>query len=235
MRKIMTIAAILLAFSFSFAEDGFSLYVNKDYQGAYNAFYKQFTENSNEPLYAYNLGVASEALGKKGEAFYFYLQALQNAPDFAEAKNNLDILSKELSVTIPKSLTEPLFAVDTILVIFFVSFYLFAILLSFLCFKKDWRIKLALLPIFLVMCVSASFYCVNYNENMKDNWAVAVKNDALRSGPDSSLTEIGQTKEGEIVTVVSSSGSWYKVKSFQDNVEGWIELGSIRAIRRGYL
>ena len=234
MKKIIFFCLLVFS-SLLFAEDGFSLYIKKDYTGAYNAFYSKFAENSNDPLYSYNLGVTSEALGRKGEALYFYLQALQNAPDFAEAKNNLDIVVSDLGIAVPKMLTTPVFAADGLLILFFVSLYAFAVLIVLICFKSDWRLKIMLLPVFLVMCVSATLYYMNYNENLKENWAVAVKGEILRSGPDSSLKEIGKIKEGEIVNVVSSSGQWYKIKGFQDNVEGWVELSSIRAVKRGTL
>ncbi len=234
MKKIFLTLLILIS-SALFAEDGFSLYIKKDYQGAYKAFYSKFAENSDDPLYSYNLGVTSEALGRKGEALYFYLQALQNAPDFAEAKNNLGIVVSELGIAVPTALTTPVFAADWLLILFFVSLYAFALLIVLICFKSDWRLKIMLLPVFLIMCVSATLYYMNYNENLKENWAVAIKSEVLRSGPDSSLSEIGKLKEGEIINVVSSSGSWYKVKGFQDNVEGWVELGSIRAVKRGTL
>jgi len=235
MMKKIFLTLIILISSALFAEDGFSLYIKKDYAGAYNAFYSKFAENSDDPLYSYNLGVTSEALGRKGEALYFYLQALQNAPDFAEAKNNLGIVVSELGIAVPTALTTPVFAADWLLILFFVSLYAFALLIVLICFKSDWRLKIMLLPVFLIMCVSASLYYMNYNENLKENWAVAIKGEVLRSGPDSSLSEIGKLKEGEIINVVSSSGSWYKVKGFQDNVEGWVELGSIRAVKRGTL
>ena len=234
MKKIFLTLVILIS-SALFAEDGFSLYIKKDYAGAYNAFYSKFAGNSDDPLYSYNLGVTSEALGRKGEALYFYLQALQNAPDFAEAKNNLGIVVSELGIAVPTALTTPVFAADWLLILFFVSLYAFAQLIVLICFKSDWRLKIMLLPVFLIMCVSATLYYMNYNENLKENWAVAIKGEVLRSGPDSSLSEIGKLKEGEIINVVSSSGSWYKVKGFQDNVEGWVELGSIRAVKRGTL
>lgn len=234
MKKIFLTLVILIS-SALFAEDGFSLYIKKDYLGAYKAFYSKFAENSDDPLYSYNLGVTSEALGRKGEALYFYLQALQNAPDFAEAKNNLGIVVSELGIAVPTALTTPVFAADWLLILFFVSLYAFALLIVLICFKSDWRLKIMLLPVFLIMCVSATLYYMNYNENLKENWAVAIKGEVLRSGPDSSLSEIGKLKEGEIINVVSSSGSWYKVKGFQDNVEGWVELGSIRAVKRGTL
>ena len=235
MKKIIFLLCLSAFSSLLFAEDGFSLYIKKDYTGAYNAFYSKFAENSNDPLYSYNLGVTSEALGRKGEALYFYLQSLQNAPDFPEAKNNFDIVVHDLGIAVPKTLTTPVFAADGLLILFFVSLYAFALLIVLICFKSDWRLKIMLLPVFLIMCVSASLYYMNYNENLKENWAVAIKGEVLRSGPDSSLSEIGRLKEGEIINVVSSSGQWYKVKGFQDNVEGWVELSSIRAVKRGTL
>ena len=79
MTKRIFLTLILLVSAALFADDGFSLYIKKDYAGAYNAFYSKFTENNGDPLYSYNLGVTSEALGRKGEALYFYLQSLQNA------------------------------------------------------------------------------------------------------------------------------------------------------------
>ena len=60
MKKIILIFALLFSVSLS-ADDGFSLYIKKDYTGAYNAFYAKFAENNNDPLYSYNLGVTSEA------------------------------------------------------------------------------------------------------------------------------------------------------------------------------
>ncbi len=236
MRKSALFLFLFVLFSsLGAAEDGFSLYLNKNYKEAYIAFNEQFISSSGDPLYAYNLGVTATAMGQKGSAVYFYIQALQRAPELPEAKNNLKILAGEMNITIPQVLLEPVHSVDYLLIIFLISIYLFSILVSVLCFRNDWRIKTALLPVFLVMTVSAAMYFINYEEENRINWAVAVSGDSLRSGPDSSLTEIGKIREGEIINVVSSSGSWYKVKSFQDNVEGWIELKSIRAVMRGHI
>jgi len=236
MKKLMFLIIFIAAFLNIYAtEDGFSLYLKKDYKGAYSSFKKEFVESKGDPLYSYNLGVTSNAMGKKGTAVYFYVQALQRSPEFSEAKNNLEILSKELNVTIPKALTEPIHAVDYILIIFLVSTYIFSILLSVLCFYPDWRIKTALLPVFLIMAVSAVMYFMKYEEESRVSWGVVVTAEQLKSGPDESLSDIGKLKEGEIINIVSSSGSWYKVKSFQDNVEGWVKLGSVRAVMRGHI
>ncbi|MGI6393427.1 MAG: tetratricopeptide repeat protein [bacterium] len=236
MRKSVVAAFLILFFTFLGADDdGFVLYLNKDYKGAYNKFSEQFINSGGEPLYAYNLGVTADALEERGEAVYFYIQALQMAPQFSEAKNNLQILAKEMNIALPQVLVEPDYPVDYLMILFFVSIYLFAALLSLSCFKNDWRIKTALLPVFLIMAVSAFMSYMKYEEENKVNWAVVVKDDSLKSGPDASLSEIGRVKEGEIINIVSSSGSWYKVKSFQDNLEGWIELKQIRAVARGHL
>lgn len=236
MKKVIVSILFILAFLDLYAgDDGFSLYLEKDYKGAYESFNQKFIDTDGEPLYSYNLGVTSSKLGKRGNAVYFYIQALQRAPKLAEAKNNLDILAKELGITIPNVLTEPAHAVDHILIIFFISIYFFSILVSILSFYPDWKIKTALVPVFLIMTVSAAMYFMKYEEENKLSWAVAVSNDSLKSGPDESLTEIGKLKEGEIINIVSSSGSWYKVKSFQDNVEGWVKLNSIRAVMRGHI
>lgn len=233
-KLILSLIVFLLPAALS-ADDAFTHYVNKDYQKAYDSLYSLFSSDSDDPLYSYNLGVVSSKLGKKGESLYFYLQSLQNSPDFSEARNNLEIVSKDLGVTVPKKLLEPLYAVDITLILFFISLYAFAVLLSILCFKNDWRIKITLLPVFLFTCVTASLYYFNYTEQAKETWAVVVAAEPLRSGPDSSLNEIGSVKEGEVINILYSSGSWYKVKSFQDNVEGWIDLKTIRALKRGHI
>jgi len=235
MKKMILSLFVFFLFSTLFADDAFTFYLNKDYQKSYDSLYSLFSEESDNPLYSYNLGVVSSKLGKRGESLYFYLQSLQNSPDFGEARNNLEIVAGDLGVTVPKKLLEPLYAVDITLILFFISLYVFAALLSILCFKNDWRIKITLLPVFLFTCVTASLYYFNYTERTRETWAVVVAAEPLRSGPDSSLSEIGAVKEGEVINILYSSGSWYKVKSFQDNVEGWIDLKAIRALKRGHI
>jgi tetratricopeptide (TPR) repeat protein len=236
MKKFIFIALFFL-FNLSVyaVEDGFDLYVQKKYEAAFDVFNRNFVSTDGDPLYAYNLGVTSNALNKKGEALYFYLQALQMAPGFSEAHNNLDIVAKELNVVIPEKLLEPVYAVDYILIVFLVSLYAFSILLSILFFRNDWRIKTALLPVFLIMSVCAILYFIKYQEENSNIWAVVIEGSSMKSGPDDSLKEISKVKEGEIINIVTSSGSWYKVKSFQDNIEGWVKIDNIREIMRGHI
>lgn len=233
MRKLITLLIIFSTLSV-FASAGFDSYVDKDYENAQKKFEKEFINSKMDPLVSYNLGVTNEALNKPGEAVFYYIQALQRAPQLAEAKSNLDILVKDRGITIPEKLLEPYDAVNAVLIIFFITLYLFAGLIIFYTFVPDWKIKMILLPVFLVMIVSAAFYFSEYSRQSEQNWAVVIDDDALRSGPDGSLKEIGTLKEGEIINVVSSSGSWYKIKSFQDNVEGWVKFEKIKAVARGY-
>lgn len=226
---------ILLFFSFpALSASGFDSYVEKDYEKAKEQFTKEFSLSGMDPLVSYNLGVTSEALNEPGEAVYYYIQALQKAPDLAEARSNLDLILEERGISVPEKLLQPYNAVNAVLIIFFVTLYLFAGLIVLYTFVPDWKIKMILLPVFLVMIVSAAFYFSDYSRQSEQNWAVVVRKDVLRSGPDGSLKEIGTLKEGEIINVVSSSGSWYKVKSFQDNVEGWLKFEKIKAVARGY-
>ena len=233
MKKLIFLLLSFVTFSLIAENSGFNSYLEKDYKKAKELFTKDFKEDMG-PLVSYNLGVTSEALNKPGEAVYYYIQALQRAPELEEAKSNLDLLVKEKGITVPKKLLEPYNAVNAVLIVFFITLYLFAGLIVLYTFVPDWKIKMALLPLFLVMTVSAAFYFIEYNRQSEQNWAVVVSDDALRSGPDESLKEIGSLKEGEIINVVSSSGSWYKVKSFQDNVEGWVKFEKIKAVARGY-
>ena len=235
MKRIMVLSALFFVFFNVFAEaDGFSLYIKKDYKGAYKAFNEQFVRSDADPLYSYNLGVTANALGLEGEAVYFYLQALQRAPELSEARNNMMVITSKNNITVPATLMEPERSVDFVLITFFISIYIFSILVSMMFFSPDWKIKTAMLPVFLVMAVTAVMFFTNHDAQSSENWGVVVKSAELKSGPDDSLTGIGSVKEGEIVNIVFSSGSWNKVKSFQDNVEGWVDLSKIRAIMRGY-
>lgn len=235
MKRITVIVTVLMIFSgLLCADDGFSLYVKKDYRGAYKEFNDRFVSSDHDPLYSYNLGVTANAMGLTGEAVYFYVQTLQRAPELTEARNNLAAIASKNGLTIPVTLMEPARSVDIVLVIFFISIYIFAVLVSMMFFSPDWRIKTAMLPVFLVMAVTAVLFFTHNDAQSRENWGVVIKSGELKSGPDESLTGIGSIKEGEIVNIVISSGSWYKVKSFQDNVEGWVDLSRIRAIMRGY-
>lgn len=233
-RTVITILFLVLFQGMLCAGDGFSLYLKKDYHGAYKEFNEKFISSDHDPLYSYNLGVTANAMGLTGEAVYFYIQTLQRAPELTEAKNNLAVIASKNGLAVPLTLMEPSKSVDIVLVIFFISIYIFAILVSMMFFSPDWKIKTAMLPVFLIMVVTAVLFFTHNNNESREVWGVVVKSGELKSGPDELLAGIGNVKEGEIVNIVISSGSWYKVKSFQDNVEGWVDLSRIRAVMRGY-
>ena len=233
MRSLMFIFFLLCPVLIFGAGKGFDLYVQGEYEQAWNHYTEKFENNDFDPLAAYNLGVISERFKKPGLAVYFYIQTLQRAPGFSEASNNLSVLSREINIEIPEVLLKPEDSVDTTLIVFFISLYAFAILFSILCFKPDWRIKIALLPVFLVMTVSSVLYFFKYSESVNEIWAVSVEDSSLHSGPDEALTEVAKVRAGEILKIESTSGNWYKVKGFNDNVEGWAEMSNIRRIVRG--
>jgi tetratricopeptide (TPR) repeat protein len=234
MKRIIVTILIFFAFLFISAGDkGFDYYINGEYENAWNHYLELFEQNDADPLASYNLAVISERFNKPGLAVYYYIQALQRAPGFSEAENNLSALSKEINITVPETLKGPAESIDLTLIVFFISLYLFAILFCVICFKPDWRIKIALIPVFLILLISASLYFIKYREAVNESWAVSVENATLHSGPDGSLTEVARLAEGEILVVETVSGEWMKVKGFNDNVEGWTEMRNIRRIIRG--
>jgi len=224
---------IIFFFNLLGEDDGFDYYVNGEFEKAWNYYLEIFEDNGADPLAAYNLAVISERFNKPGLAVYYYIQALQRVPDFSEAKNNLTLISKETGVIIPEVLLGPDNSIDITLIVFFISLYLFAFLFARLCFKPDWKIKTALFPVFLILIVTAVLYFFKYSESVNEKWAVSVENFSLHSGPDDSLTEVGKVREGEVLMVENISGQWYKVKGFNDNVEGWAKISNIRRIIRG--
>ena len=99
MKRLVFIITIFFTF-ISVAEntEGFNSYVKKNYKKAKEHFQKDFNSSGMDPLYSYNLGVTSQTLGQKGDAVFYYLQTLQRAPELSEAKNNLNLLVKDLSL-----------------------------------------------------------------------------------------------------------------------------------------
>ena len=166
MKKLIFLLLSFVTFSLIAENSGFNSYLEKDYKKAKELFTKDFKEDMG-PLVSYNLGVTSEARNKPGEAVYYYIQALQRAPELEEAKSNLDLLVKEKGITVPKKLLEPYNAVNAVLIVFFITLYLFAGLIVLYTFVPDWKIKMALLPVFLVMTVSAAFYFIAQNKKYR--------------------------------------------------------------------
>jgi hypothetical protein len=118
MKKLIFIATIFFTFICLAQNSGFESYVKKDYKKAKEQFQIDFNKTGMDPLVSYNLGVTSEALDEKGEAVYYYIQALQRSPELSEARTNLETIVKESGITIPEKLLEPYNAVNSVLIVF---------------------------------------------------------------------------------------------------------------------
>jgi len=234
--KKLTLSTLLLFSIFIVSSLGaapaLDAFVKKDYDKAKSHLLDELDKNGHSPLLYYNLGVTSEKLGMNGDAVYYYLQSLQMAPGFPEVLNNLEIITKRDNIKIPGLLKESGDALFITILLFFGSLYLFIFMLIFFIFKPGWKIKIALIPTFLLLILFTSLFIYRYRDAKADNYAVVINERELKSGPDEALTGIGNVEEGEILIVKDISGGWVKTKSFRDNVEGWIDMKYIKHILR---
>ncbi len=231
MRRVLVILLLMLG-AVVHAADWFEAYTKGDYAAARGALEQDLAARPFDPLLHYNLGVVAEKEGRRGAALFHYLQALQAAPQFAEARNNLDLLAADLGVTIPSRFTEEHGGFTVITILFFVALYLFTIVLVWHLLRPDWRRWLALVPLFMFLLLATFLLASRYREHTREQYAVVVSQQTLRGGPDEALSAVGAVREGEIAAVVGASGGWVKVRSSQDNVEGWIVAPQIRYLTR---
>ncbi len=232
MKRQVIVLLLLMLGATLHAADWFDAYTQGDYAKARGLLEQELAARPFDPLSHYNLGVVAEKEGKRGEALFHYLQALQAAPQFTEARNNLDLLTGDLGVTIPARLTNGHGGFTLIVVLFFVALYLFIIVLVWHLVRPDWRRRLALVPLFMFLILLAFLLASRYREHTGEQYVVVLTQQTLRSGPDDALSPVGAVREGEIAVVAGASGGWVKVRSFQDNVEGWVAAPHVRYLTR---
>jgi len=233
MKRLLSFGAVLcVVIPFSAAGSWFDAYTAGDYARARGVLEQHLLQHPSDPLIHYNLGVVAEKEGRRGAAVYHYLQALQAAPAFKEARNNLEALTGELHVTIPSSLLDQSGDLWWTMILFFVTFYLFTAVLLWHLLRPNWKRRLALVPIVMLMALFAFLFASRYHAQTRLRYAVAQSAQTLRSGPDSALSGVGTVREGEIVEIGDTSGEWTKIRGFQDNIEGWVPSLQVRHIIR---
>lgn len=234
MKKLISfIVVIFVIMPVIYASDsGFDAYVAKDYHKAETLFLSELKKDEDNPLLLYNLGVVSEKEELYGHAVYFYLQALQTAPDFKEPVHNLKILEESLSLKIPHSILAKDAPLEIPLILFMFSIYIVALMLVVFMFKPSWKIKIALIPLFTAAIFFTAFFLYRHNEYYSVKTAITLFQVDLKSGPDSALTSIGKTGEGDPLIVEETNNGWARVKNFKTNEEGWLEIQNMALLKR---
>lgn len=235
MRSITAFIIFCLLPLFLFADTALESFVKKDYKAAENTLISELVKKGgDDPLLLYNLGVTCEKQNEKGLAAYYYLQSIQAAPGFTEARNNLDIILKEEGLKVPKILMEegdgPLYTV----ILFFVFLYIFVAALIVYMFRPGWKLRVSLLPAFMLMLLFTVLFFIKYRDFRAESYAVTIVSRELKSGPDEALSTVGKIKAGEILEIKNISGDWVKAKSFQDNIEGWANSSDLRFVARKF-
>jgi len=224
---------ILFLLSATLFGDTFSLLTAGKYEEAETQLHAQLQKNPADALALYNMGVLSEKKEKVGDAVFYYVQTLAIAPTFSEAQNNLSGIAEKQSLTIPKRAIQPTQLLQPFFLLMGVV-SLFVLLLIWHMFKPNWKIKVALIPLILIVLLLSSWFIGKYHDYQSYSFAVVRTADELKSGPDRALSSVGSLKEGEVVRILAISGKWCKVESVQDNVEGWVSLPDLGIIQRSY-
>ncbi len=230
--RFIPILLLFLFHSLLFAETSFDAFKKKDFLNTEKLLLQEMAEKGESALLLYNLGVTSEKRGNQGYAAYYYIQSLQYAPEFKEARQNLDIITKNSGIKIPATLLNHSSAFFVTVLFFAGTLYLFTIMLIFFMWNPSWKIKIALIPAFMILIFASALFVYRYRDMNAVSYAVAVVDTEQKSGPDTSMSSLGKIKKGEVLIVLDVSGNWAKTESFQDHSEGWIDLNAVKNIRK---
>ncbi|MCK5807406.1 hypothetical protein KAH37_00325 [bacterium] len=231
MKKYLFITLLLLATTLFGTT--FSLLTEGKYDEAAVQLKAELQKEPSDALALYNLGVLSEKQGKIGDAVFYYIQTLSIAPTFSEAHNNLNIIADRQNLAIPKRVQQPTKLLHSFFLLMAV-FSLFVLLLIWLMFRPHWKIRVALIPVVLIILLLSSWFVGKYSDYQESSFAVVRIANDLKSGPDRALSTVGSLKEGEVIRILAISGKWCKVESVQDNVEGWVSYTNLGIIQRSY-
>lgn len=190
----------------------------------------------------YNLGNAYFKLGKLGYAIYNYEKALKVAPNFTQAKHNLD-LAREIAVKqagdkVVGAIGEP-FWVRTVKfftplwmsVWFLVFWYLCFGMLVFLFFLKKGVFRVLAASGSGLFGVAALLFGLllvgraHYDKNMPEG-VVLQKVVEVREGPRSNAVSSFKIHHGLKVRLLEADMEWYKIQ-LANGLEGWVERRTI--------
>lgn len=221
-----------------------ALYKSANYQNAI-AIYEQISiTNGTSPELYYNIGNAYFKAGELSNAILNYERALRLAPNYEDARNNLEFAQSKVVdniVQIPPFFLKKwtavfvkLLSIDQWYVVSVVMFVLTLALALFFIFGSSLVLrKIAFYAAFVGIAITiatVSFATVRRNQLTQHNDAIIMSPTVtVKSSPDKSGTDLFQLHEGTKVNIQSTLDKWVEVKLGNGNI-GWIEAINIERI-----
>lgn len=220
------------------------LYAQGEYLLAAEQYENIISNQGVAPEIYYNLGNAYYKADETGRAILNYERALRLAPNYADAKHNLELAQLKVLDNVPAIETFflmkwienliKLFSSNTWIYIS-VSLFVVAIILAFLfVFGNSHNLRKFSFYISLVLLVFtvATFAFSGVRKGQMLNHRDAIIMSAaitVKSSPDQSGTDLFQLHEGTKVLVNSTLGEWVEIKLGNGNV-GWVQASAVERI-----
>jgi hypothetical protein len=190
----------------------------------------------------YDLGNAYFRAGQLGPAIYSYERALRVAPDFDDARFNLEVARAEVAARVADRLTgaetDPLwmrvvsyFSLSQLAVAFLcLDALLFAALVALRFLSVGFaRTALAASVVFLSLATAGSLGLLTgqiYLVERVEQGVVLADQVVMREGPDHSLAERGQLHPGLRVRIIDQQEGWLRIR-LANGVDGWVPVETV--------
>jgi tetratricopeptide (TPR) repeat protein len=248
--KKQLLALIALVFSLTIAaqptdfDQANALYKAGNYSSAIESYEKISSTQGVSPELFYNLGNAYYKENEIAKAILNYERALRIAPNYDDARNNLEFAQTKVVdniVQIPPFFLKKwnaqlvqLLRVDQWYVVSLLIFILTLSLALFFIFGNSLALrKIAFYAAFVGFAFTLTtlwFAVSQWNKITKHSEAIIMSSSiTVKSSPDKSGTDLFQLHEGTKVTIHSTLDQWVEVKVGNGSI-GWIENKHIEKI-----
>jgi tetratricopeptide (TPR) repeat protein len=221
-----------------------SLYKKADYQGAAMLYEDIATRYGISPELYYNIGNAYFKAGEVGRSILNYERALRLAPNYDDAKTNLELAQTKVVdniVQVPPFFVKrwidsfiKLLSVDQWYLVSVVVFVITLLCFLYFIFGNNLIIRrIAFYGAFILLVVaiiSGAFGLTRRSELNNHNQAIIMSGTVvIKSSPDKSGTDLFQLHEGTKVSIKSNLDEWTEIVVGNGNI-GWLETKAIEKI-----
>jgi tetratricopeptide (TPR) repeat protein len=221
-----------------------SLYKKADYQGAAMLYEDIATRYGISPELYYNIGNAYFKAGEVGRSILNYERALRLAPNYDDAKANLELAQTKVVdniVQVPPFFVKrwidsfiKLLSVDQWYTISVVVFVITLLCFLYFIFGNNLLIRrIAFYGAFILLVVaiiSGVFGLTRRSDLHNHNQAIIMAGTVvIKSSPDKSGTDLFQLHEGTKVSIKSNLDEWTEIVVGNGNI-GWLETKAIEKI-----